>query len=122
MTVAVGTSFEFPLVLVILVWVGVLTTKTMRSNRRIVFVIIMVAAALITPGGDPISLSLLTLPMYFLYEMAIFLAKRSSDADLMSATDMMVSARIAIVARLRALSSVGSSLARPKSVSMIRSI
>lgn len=76
MTVAVGTSFEFPLVLVILVWVGVLTTKTMRSNRRIVFVIIMVAAALITPGGDPISLSLLTLPMYFLYEMAIFLAKR----------------------------------------------
>ncbi|MFP6855585.1 MAG: twin-arginine translocase subunit TatC, partial [Opitutales bacterium] len=51
MTVAVGTSFEFPLVLVILVWLGVLNTKKMRSNRRIVFVIIMVAAALITPGG-----------------------------------------------------------------------
>jgi Tat protein translocase TatC len=76
MTVAVGTSFEFPLVLVILVWLGVLNTKKMRSNRRIVFVIIMVAAALITPGGDPVSLSLLTFPMYLLYEMAIFLAKR----------------------------------------------
>ena len=76
MTVAVGTSFEFPLVLVILVWLGVLTTEKMRSNRRIVFVIILVSAALITPGGDPISLSLLTLPMYLLYEMSIVLAKR----------------------------------------------
>ncbi|MFP6900342.1 MAG: twin-arginine translocase subunit TatC [Opitutales bacterium] len=76
MTIAIGTSFEFPLILVILAWLGVLTTKKMRSSRRIVFVILMVSAALITPGGDPISLSLLTIPMYLLYELAIFCAKR----------------------------------------------
>ena len=76
LTIAVGTSFEFPLILVILAWLGVLTSEKMRSSRRLVFVILMVAAALITPGGDPISLALLTIPMYFLYEMSIFLARR----------------------------------------------
>ena len=76
MTVAVGTSFEFPLILVLLAWLGVLTTKQMRKNRRIVFVILMVIAALITPGGDPVSLALLTLPMYFLFEMSILFAQR----------------------------------------------
>lgn len=76
MTIAVGTSFEFPLILVILAWLGVLTTEKMRSSRRIVFVILMVTAALITPGGDPISLSLLTIPMYLLYELSIIFARR----------------------------------------------
>ncbi len=76
MTIAVGTSFEFPLVLVLLAWLGVLTSKQMRKNRRIVFVILMIVAALITPGGDPVSLALLTLPMYFLFEMSILLSRR----------------------------------------------
>ena len=76
MTIAVGTSFEFPLILVLLAWLGVLSSNQMKKNRRIVFVILMVIAALITPGGDPVSLSLLTLPMYFLFEMSILLARR----------------------------------------------
>jgi len=76
MTIAVGTSFEFPLVLVILAWLGVINTKQMKKSRRMVFIILMITAALITPGGDPVSLSLLTLPMYFLYEMAIIFSRR----------------------------------------------
>ena len=31
----------------------------------------MVSAALITPGGDPVSLCILTIPLYILYEFAI---------------------------------------------------
>jgi len=71
MTFAVGLAFEFPLIIVLLTWIGVLSVKKLRSNRRIVFVIIMVSAALITPGGDPVSLSILTIPLYVLYELSI---------------------------------------------------
>jgi Tat protein translocase TatC len=71
MTFAVGLAFEFPLIIVLLTWIGVLSVEKLRSNRRMVFVILMVSAALITPGGDPVSLSILTIPLYVLYELSI---------------------------------------------------
>jgi hypothetical protein len=71
MTFAVGLAFEFPLIIVLLTWIGVLSVEKLRSNRRMVFVILMVSAALITPGGDPVSLSILTIPLYILYELSI---------------------------------------------------
>ena len=33
----------------------------------------MISAALITPGGDPVSLCILTIPLYILYEFAILI-------------------------------------------------
>jgi Tat protein translocase TatC len=71
MTFAVGLAFEFPLIIVLLTWIGVLSVEKLRSNRRMVFVILMVSAALITPGGDPVSLCILTIPLYLLYELSI---------------------------------------------------
>jgi sec-independent protein translocase protein TatC len=71
MTFAVGIAFQFPLVLVLLIRIGVLSVAKLRDSRRIVLVILMVSAALITPGGDPVSLCILTIPLYILYEFAI---------------------------------------------------
>jgi len=71
MTFAVGLAFQFPLVLVLLIRIGVLSVAKLRDSRRIVLVILMVSAALITPGGDPVSLCILTIPLYILYELAI---------------------------------------------------
>lgn len=71
MTFAVGVAFQFPLILLLLIWIGVLSVEKLRGSRRMVFVILMVSAALITPGGDPVSLSILTIPLYVLYELAI---------------------------------------------------
>lgn len=71
MTFAVGLAFQFPLVLILLIRIGVLTVKKLRSSRRFVLVILMVSAALITPGGDPVSLCILTIPLYFLFEISI---------------------------------------------------
>lgn len=71
MTFAVGLAFQFPLVLILLIRMGVLTVKKLRSSRRFVLVILMVSAALITPGGDPVSLCILTIPLYFLFEISI---------------------------------------------------
>ena len=72
MTFAVGVAFQFPLVLILMIRIGVLSVSQLRRNRRIVLVVIMVVAAFITPGGDPVSLSILSIPLYFLDELAIF--------------------------------------------------
>ena len=71
MTFAVGIAFQFPLVLILLIKIGILNVTKLRENRRLVLVILMVSAALITPGGDPVSLCILTIPLYILYELAI---------------------------------------------------
>lgn len=71
MTFAVGLAFQFPLVLLLLIRIGVLSVSKLRKSRRFVLVILMISAALITPGGDPVSLCILTIPLYFLFELSI---------------------------------------------------
>ena len=63
MTFAVGIAFQFPLVLVLLIRIGILSVDKLRASRRLVLVILMISAALITPGGDPVSLCILTIPL-----------------------------------------------------------
>ncbi len=73
---SVGAFFQFPLIVVVLVFIGVLTTEKLRSVRRGVFVGIMVLAAFLSPGGDFLSLPLTTALMYGLYELSILVGER----------------------------------------------
>lgn len=73
MMVAFGVGFEFPLLLVALQMVGVLDNQTLRRLRRHAAVVITAVVAVLTPGGDPISLIVLSIPMYLFYELAILL-------------------------------------------------
>lgn len=73
MMLGFGAGFEFPLLLIALQLVGILDNSTLREYRRHAFVIIIALAAVITPGGDPISLFLLAIPMYIFYEASIIL-------------------------------------------------
>ncbi len=75
-SLATGAFFQFPLIVVILVYLGVLTVEKLRQIRRGVFVGLMIFAALLTPGGDFISLPLTTGFMYALYELAIWVGAR----------------------------------------------
>lgn len=75
-SLATGAFFQFPLIVVILVYLGVLTVEKLREIRRGVFVGLMIFAALLTPGGDFVSLPLTTGFMYALYEMAIWVGAR----------------------------------------------
>lgn len=74
--VGVGAVFEFPLVLVLLVWLGVITTAFLRKYRRHAIVVIFIIAAIVTPTPDPIMQSLLAAPLYLLFEIAIVVATR----------------------------------------------
>lgn len=74
MLLAFGLSFEMPLVIVILAHLGLITPDWLRRYRRHVIVGILVFAAVITPTGDPFSLSLLVVPMLLLYELSVWIA------------------------------------------------
>jgi sec-independent protein translocase protein TatC len=85
MMVAFGVGFEFPVLLVALQLVGILTPGQLASARRYALLGIVVAAAVITPSGDPITLLALSVPMYVLYEVSILIgwivARRRRNAD-----------------------------------------
>ena len=68
---AFGIAFEFPVFLFAAAAVGAVTSKQLRSNRRWALLLILIAAALITPSGDPMTLALLAVPLYVLFELSI---------------------------------------------------
>ena len=75
-SLSVGAFFQFPLIVVILVYIGVLATAQLKRIRRGVFVGLMIFSALISPGGDFLSLPLTTGFMYGLYELSIWVGAR----------------------------------------------
>jgi sec-independent protein translocase protein TatC len=80
MVAAFGIAFEFPVLLVFLQLVGVLTPQMLLKGWRYAILAIFVIAAVITPSGDPYSMMALALPMTFFYLVSIligFLVQRS---------------------------------------------
>jgi sec-independent protein translocase protein TatC len=71
---ALGLAFEIPVVIVLLVWTGIVRIETLRSNRGYVLIAICVQAAIITPP-DVVSLAIVALPMYALYEVGLLMAR-----------------------------------------------
>lgn len=87
MALGFGIGFEFPLLLIALQLVGVLDNSTLRQFRRQAICGIVIIVAVITPGGDPISLIALSVPMYIFYEVSILVGRvitrrRARDAAL----------------------------------------
>ena len=66
--IAFGLAFQFPIVLLLLNRVGILSYAFLAARRRFVVIIIVLVAIVITPGGDPISSGILSLIMYGLFE------------------------------------------------------
>jgi len=75
-TVGIGVLFQMPLLVMVLTRIGLVTARFLRKYRRHAFVIILIAAAIITPSTDPFSLTIVTIPLYALYEISIVIASR----------------------------------------------
>jgi sec-independent protein translocase protein TatC len=73
---ALGAMFEIPVLLLALGRAGILSSTTLRSNRRYALVALSVLGALL-PGTDPVSTVLETLPLFALYEVTIVLLRVS---------------------------------------------
>jgi sec-independent protein translocase protein TatC len=75
-TVGIGVLFQLPLLVMVLARIGIVTGRFLRKYRRHAFVLILIAAAIITPSTDPFSLTIVTVPLYALYEASIVIASR----------------------------------------------
>jgi sec-independent protein translocase protein TatC len=71
--VVFGVAFQTPLVMLFLERIGILTSNDFRSKRKIAVLVIVAAAAILTPGPDVFSQLALAIPMVGLYELGLIL-------------------------------------------------
>lgn len=77
MFLAFGLVLEFPILLVGLSRVGILSSKRLTASRRFVILGISIFAAVATPGGDLVSPFVLGGTMYILFELTVLFIGRS---------------------------------------------
>jgi sec-independent protein translocase protein TatC len=68
---ALGISFELPLGMVILSWLGVIGPGELHRFRRYAVVCAFIAGAVLSPGADLLSMLMMTAPLLFLYEVGV---------------------------------------------------
>jgi sec-independent protein translocase protein TatC len=68
---AFGVIFELPLVMALLGVVGVVKSQWLFKYQRHAFVVCLIAAAIVTPTGDVVNLSLMAGPMLLCYELGV---------------------------------------------------
>lgn len=71
MVLVFGISFELPLLLVALNFIGVLSAAKLRSWWRGIIFVIFVFSAIATPTGDPLTMSVLAIPICVLFLIAL---------------------------------------------------
>jgi sec-independent protein translocase protein TatC len=67
--------FQIPIGVLAITRLGIVTPRQLAENRRYVILGISIVAAAL-PGGDPISMILIMIPLILLYEASILLARR----------------------------------------------
>ncbi|HSE83237.1 MAG TPA: twin-arginine translocase subunit TatC [Thermodesulfobacteriota bacterium] len=69
-----GIIFEFPLAVFLLARLGIVTSRMLREKRRYAILISAIAAAVITPTADAISMMFMFVPLIIFYELGILVA------------------------------------------------
>ena len=84
-TLALGISFELPLVIIILAWLGVIGPGDLHRFRRFAVVLSFIAGAVLSPGADLLSMIMMTIPLLVLYEVgfagAVLIDRRRRRAE-----------------------------------------
>ncbi len=70
-----GLAFEFPVFLFAAAAMGLVGWRTLARGRRWAVLIIVTVGAVVTPSGDPLTLLLLSAPLYVFYEATIWLVR-----------------------------------------------
>lgn len=80
LTVSVGLVFELPAFVFVLAKIGVINAAMMRRFRKVMFIVILVVAGIITPP-DVFSQIMVTIPLVALYEAGILVADRTARKE-----------------------------------------
>ena len=81
LSLMMGIVFEIPILSWLFAKLGFLTSSFMKKYRRHAIVLILIVAAFITPTSDVFTLTLVSLPMYLLYEISIGVVKRTEPCQ-----------------------------------------
>lgn len=76
-----GICFQTPLVMLFVARLGILNVEDFRSKRKIALLMMVVIAAVLTPGPDVFSQLMLAVPMYGLYELGILMVQSNTKPD-----------------------------------------
>jgi len=74
MGLAFGIGFQTPVVVLLLGWAGIVTRQTLARYRRHAVLVSAIAGAVLTPA-DPLSMVLLAIPLYVLFELGMLLLR-----------------------------------------------
>lgn len=79
LTLMLGIVFELPILCILLGKLGILNSTFMKAYRRHAIVAILVVAAIITPTTDVMTLLLVSIPIYLLYEVSVLAVGRIEE-------------------------------------------
>lgn len=72
---AIGLAFLYPVFLFAASAAGLISSEQMARGRRWAILLVVIAAALITPTGDLLNLLILSIPLYLMYEITYWLVR-----------------------------------------------
>lgn len=72
--IGLGLAFQLPVIMFILSKLGIARPDQMRKWRKYAFLVLMVAAAIITPSTDPYNMAVVAVPLVVLYEVGIIIS------------------------------------------------
>jgi sec-independent protein translocase protein TatC len=73
MVLGFGVIFETPVLLVLLGLMEIITASDLRAHRRVIFIVILVVSAVLTPSPDPLSQMAMAIPVYLMFEAAVLI-------------------------------------------------
>ncbi len=80
LSLLLGAVFQLPLVQVVFARVGIVSAKVQAEKRRVFILGSVVVSAVVTPTGDAVTLLLVSVPIFILYEIGIVIARRADRA------------------------------------------
>jgi len=77
LSLSMGLVFELPVLIYFLSKIGIITPKFLRKKRKYPIIIIFIVAGFITPSADMFTQILVSVPLFMLYELSYYIAKRT---------------------------------------------
>jgi sec-independent protein translocase protein TatC len=71
--IAFGVTFELPVVIILLGLLGIVSSRRLRAQRKAIWVGIILAALVVTPGADPYTPTALFVPLILFFEASVLI-------------------------------------------------
>lgn len=74
LVIGIGIGFQLPIVVFVLSKLGIVKVSQLRKWRKYAYMLLVIAAAIITPTPDPLNMGIVALPLILLYEVGIIIS------------------------------------------------